>query len=225
MDHTLFYDDHEKIVKGRAYSYGQDKGGYKKRVLSYANAGATSLFTTVEDLAKWAINFENTKVGNEAVMQQMHQRGVLNNKDTINYALGQVIGNYKGLKMVQHGGADAGYRTYLARFPDQDFSVIVFSNLASFNPGGLAFQITDIYLADQIEKAKSETAKPKAAATKATKTENKVEIDERTLPILYRRIRNTTGLQRNYFSRRWHLNSTGYWSKQFPIRSDHRKYF
>src|SRR5258708_11516084 len=68
MKNTLFYDDHEKMVKNRAYSYYQFKDGYKKSVLNYANVGATSLFTTVEDLSKWAVNFETMKVGNQKVM-------------------------------------------------------------------------------------------------------------------------------------------------------------
>ena len=55
MSNTLFYDDHEKIVKNRAYSYQSAGDGYKKSVLSYANVGATSLFTTVEDLSLWAM--------------------------------------------------------------------------------------------------------------------------------------------------------------------------
>ncbi|MEM1119230.1 MAG: serine hydrolase domain-containing protein, partial [Bacteroidota bacterium] len=146
MSNTLFYDDHEKIVKNRAYSYGPGKDGFTKRVLSYANAGATSLFTTVEDLSKWALNFENTKVGNDHIMQMMHTKGILNDGEEITYALGQNISQYKGLNRVSHGGADAGYRTYLARFPDQKISVIVFSNLGSFNAGGMASQIADIYL-------------------------------------------------------------------------------
>ena len=55
MEQTLFYDDHEKIVKNRAYSYYSGDEGYKKSVLSYANVGATSLFTTVEDLSLWVM--------------------------------------------------------------------------------------------------------------------------------------------------------------------------
>lgn len=182
MTNTLFYDDHEKIVKNRAYSYGQGKDGFSKRVLSYANAGATSLFTTVEDLSKWAMNFENTKVGNDNIMKMMHTKGVLNNGEEITYALGQVINKYKGLNRISHGGADAGYRTYLARFPDQKFSVAVFSNLGSFNPGSIALQIADIYLENAINAAK----KPEKVAEKEIlKTETiagkTVEVSETSL--------------------------------------------
>jgi CubicO group peptidase (beta-lactamase class C family) len=151
MNNTLFYDDHERIVYNRAYSYHMGSTGFKKSVLSYANAGATSLFTTVEDLSRWAANFENVTVGNERVMGMMEDRFVLNNGDTIDYAFGQVIGKYKGLKMVSHGGADAGYRTFFARFPEQRTSVTVFSNLASFNTAGLSFRIADYYLADHFK--------------------------------------------------------------------------
>jgi CubicO group peptidase (beta-lactamase class C family) len=163
MKNTLVYDDHERIVPNRAYSYHVGSRGFDKSVLSYANAGATSLFTTVEDLSKWAANFEDVKVGNNKVMDMMEERFILNNGDTISYAFGQVIGEYRGLKMISHGGADAGYRTFLARFPDQKTSVTVFSNLASFNPGGLAFKVADYFLADEF--------KPEPKKTKPTPAE------------------------------------------------------
>ena len=151
MTNTLFYDDHEKIVKNRAYSYQHGRSGYKKSVLSYANAGATSLFTTVEDIGLWAMNFENPVVGNHDIFNKMSQRAVLNKGDTIDYALGQGISKYKGLKMISHGGADAGYRTFLGRFPDQKLSVIVFSNDGSCDPGSLAIKVADVYLKDEIK--------------------------------------------------------------------------
>ncbi len=157
MKNTFFYDDHEKIVKNRAYSYYEVPGGYKKSVLNYANAGATSLFTTVEDLSLWAINFEKMKVGNQRVMEMMNQRFVLNKGDTITYAFGQEIEKYKGLNAFSHGGGDAGYRTYFLRFPDQHFSVSVLSNLASFNPGSLSYALADLYLAKDLV---PETEKP-----------------------------------------------------------------
>jgi CubicO group peptidase (beta-lactamase class C family) len=166
MVNTLFYDDCEKIVRNRAYSFYADSTGYKKSILSYSVAGATSLFTTAEDLCMWSRNFENPVVGDREIIKKMEMRGVLNNGDTISYALGQDIGKYKGLKIVAHGGADAGYRSFLVRFPDQKFSVNVLSNLASFDPAGISFKIADIYLKDKevVEtQKKSDTVKTSQA--------------------------------------------------------------
>lgn len=159
MTSTLFYDDHQKIVKNRAYSYSiGEKEPFVKRVLSYANVGATSLFTTAEDLSKWAMNFNDPIVGNMELIRKMENRGILNNGDTLEYAFGQGVGDHKGLKFIGHGGADAGYRTFLGRFPDQKFSVMVLSNLSAFNTSSMAFKIADIYLADLLveEKPKKE---------------------------------------------------------------------
>ena len=149
MTNTLFYDDCEKIVRNRAYSFYADSTGFKKSILSYSNAGATSLFTTAEDLCQWSRNFESPVVGDKEIIKRMNLMGILNNGDTITYAMGQDIGRYKGLNTIAHGGADAGYRTFLVRFPDQKFSVNVLSNFASFDPGGMAFKITDIFLKDK----------------------------------------------------------------------------
>ena len=151
MTNTLFYDDHEKIVKNRAYSYSSHTGELKKSVLNFANVGATSLFTTVEDLMRWTMNFKELKVGTKAIINEMNTPHVLNNGDTFGGALGQFVTPYKGLNQIQHGGSDAGYRSYLTRFPDQDFAVAVFSNLGEFNPNRLALQVADIYLEKYME--------------------------------------------------------------------------
>ncbi len=160
MTNTLFYDDHEKIVRNRAYSYGPRNDGYRKRVLSYATAGATSLFTTVEDMKHWSNNFDNPTVGTPEMIAKMNTRAVLNNGDTISYALGQTVGTYKGLKRISHGGADAGFRTFFARFPEQDFSVVVFSNDASFSSAGMAMRVADIYLEDYLVEDEDDEEEP-----------------------------------------------------------------
>ncbi len=151
MSNTLFYDDHEKIVKNRAYSYYSSIGGFKKSVLNFANVGATSLFTTVEDLSLWSMNFSNMTVGDASIFNTMKTPAILNNGKTFGGALGQFVGEYKGLNEIQHGGADAGYRSYLTRFPDQNFAVIVFSNSAEFNSGRMAHKVVDIYLKDKFK--------------------------------------------------------------------------
>ncbi len=156
MKNTLFYDDDERIVKGRAYSFYRSPGGgseaYKKSVLSYANAGATSLFTTVTDLARWVNNFRSPMVGNQATMTQMLQRGRLTKGDTIPYAFALVHEKYKGLDYYGHGGADAGFRSFIAYFPKEDYGFIVLSNQAEFNPGKKALDVASLYLQPKEEK-------------------------------------------------------------------------
>jgi hypothetical protein len=162
-------------VKNRAYSYHADSTGLKKSILSYSVVGATSLFTTVEDLSLWAMNFENPVVGKD-IIEKMNMKGILNKGDTIGYAMGQGIGVYKGLKFNAHDGADAGYRTSLWRFPDQKFSVNVLSNFASFNASGMAMRIADIYLKD---KEVTKTPKKEEEAN----MENKASSDNKSLKV------------------------------------------
>jgi len=160
MSDTQFYDDHERIVKNRAYSYVPVKDdGFKKRRLNYANVGATSLFTTAEDMAKWVKNFDDGRVGGTDVIEQMHEQGVLNNGKKISYAFGLVIGEHKGLKTVSHSGGDAGYRSHVVRFPEQEFAVVVLSNLGSFNTSRTAMDVVDVYLTDVIKKKEKKTKK------------------------------------------------------------------
>jgi CubicO group peptidase (beta-lactamase class C family) len=147
MASTHFHDDHEFIVPGRAYSYRPaPDGGYRHAVLNYANAGATSLFTTAEDLTRWIHNLETGRVGGAGVIARMKERGILNNGDTIAYAFALSHDEHRGERMLQHGGADAGFRSYLAWFPERRLGVVVLSNAATFNSGAVARQVADVFL-------------------------------------------------------------------------------
>jgi CubicO group peptidase (beta-lactamase class C family) len=149
MTSTHFHDDHEMLVKNRAYSYAPNGDrGFRASVLSYANVGATSLFTTVEDLALWQQNFADHGVGGDHVIAGMLERGKLNDGRELTYAAGLEIGRYRGLATVGHSGGDAGFRAYLVRFPEQDFSVAVLANAANADPQSLAYKVADLYLAD-----------------------------------------------------------------------------
>jgi len=157
MSNTHFHDDHERIVKNRAYSYAPHHGYFKKQVLSYANVGATSLFTTVEDLAKWALNFKHRSVGQKAALELLQEPYVLNNSEKIDYRLGLSVGEYRGLCTVGHDGADAGFRSSLIMFPSEEFAVIVLCNLGTMVPGRLARQVADICLEQSLEPASGES--------------------------------------------------------------------
>jgi len=146
MKNSLFYDDYEKIIKNRAYSYYKDSTGYKKIVLNYEVPGSANLFTTVEDLSLWAINFSEPTIGSEDIFKQMSTLGKLNNGETSDIAYGQYVNQYRGLNQIYHTGSLAGFRTYLGRFPDQDYAVIVISNYDASSRSNLPMQVTDVFL-------------------------------------------------------------------------------
>ena len=146
MAHTHFRDDHAEIVKGIAYGYKGAMDSFKLSVPNFDTVGATSLLTTVEDLALWDENFYSHHTGGPALAAQLEERGQLNDGTKLNYAAGLEINAYRGLKVVEHAGGDAGYRAHMARFPDQHFSIVVLCNVASAAPATLTRRIADIYL-------------------------------------------------------------------------------
>lgn len=147
MNNTHFHDNYREIVPNRTYSYSPGgSNGYSHSVLSYSTVGATSLFTTVEDEAKWLMNYEHGKVGGKDLLQKMYSQGILNNGKKITYAFAINMGEYNGWKEIGHGGGDAGFRTYATRFPEQQLGIIVFSNLSSFNSYGMTMQVADLLL-------------------------------------------------------------------------------
>lgn len=151
MKNTQIYDDHERLVKNRADSYRRAQGPrWSKAVLSYANRGATSLYSTAPDLALWLDNFRTGKVGGARAIQQMQERGVLNKGDTISYAVGVVIDKDRGLKTIAHGGADAGFRTSVAYYPELETGIIVLANEASVNTFQVSYDVAEAFIGDRM---------------------------------------------------------------------------
>jgi CubicO group peptidase (beta-lactamase class C family) len=61
MHSSAFPTDYQTVIQNKAYSYRVSKDGFVKCILNSTMVGSTGLTTTVEDLAKWATNFEQQK--------------------------------------------------------------------------------------------------------------------------------------------------------------------
>ncbi|WP_053076836.1 serine hydrolase [Caenimonas sp. SL110] len=146
MTNTHFHENYSALVKGRAYSYRRTREGYAYVALSFSNTGATSLFTTVEDLATWNANFDTAKVGGPAVIAALLGSGKLVNGRETGYASGLVVTPYRSVPAVAHSGSDAGYRAYYMRLPQHKLAVIVLGNAADFNAVETARRVADLYL-------------------------------------------------------------------------------
>ncbi len=152
MTHTLFYEDHTVVVPGRIPAY-EPLSGEGFRIdwsTNFDKVGDGGLLSSVDDLLLWDRNFYDNKLGKGTLLKEMQTQGVLNNGKQIEYALGLFISKYRGLPIVEHGGALFGYRTELLRFPQQKFSVITLCNLGTSNPNSLSYEVADLYLSAQL---------------------------------------------------------------------------
>lgn len=147
MTHTQWRDDFTRVVKDRSIAYTPAGQGAWAQLMPFESVyGNGGLLTTVGDLLRFTQNLETGAVGGPRFIEEMHRQGVLNSGEVISYASGLQIGEYKGVRQVQHSGSTAGYRGHLARFPDLKLAVAVMCNTSNGNAGGFLYQVADLYL-------------------------------------------------------------------------------
>jgi CubicO group peptidase (beta-lactamase class C family) len=163
------YDHPEVVLEHRAAGYSAGTKGGVENAGHIDMAGpfaAGGLYSTVEDLSLFDQALNGEKLLKTATWDQAFTPTTLSDGRTVPYGLGWMVQPYRGLKEVAHGGDITGFNSYLARYPEQRFTVIVLSNLSMRPPGplptalDLAHRIADIYLGDKMPPAET----PKVAA-------------------------------------------------------------
>lgn len=170
MRATRLYDDYRQLIPNRALGYlpkGND--GHTTEVYLFDLVGDGGVLTCLEDLARWDENFYDNRLGGGAdLIARMLTPGVLNSGKVLDYACGLRVGEYRGLRFVDHGGAWAGYRSQFVRFPSEHVSIAVLANSGTFDPDSKALAVADLVLGAKltpITKAPEAPPVPAAAAT------------------------------------------------------------
>ena len=128
MSHSRFIGDDHEVIGNRALSYVEDKRNFVYDPQTVYTLGDGGLFTNIIDMAHWVSNFYNPKSGDARDIEQLTERGRLNNGREIDYALGIYCDYSRGYRRFMHNGGLAGYRTALAIYPDLKMGFIIFSN-------------------------------------------------------------------------------------------------
>ncbi|WP_419858554.1 serine hydrolase domain-containing protein [Candidatus Palauibacter irciniicola] len=157
MTKTQWRDDFTEIVEERSIGYRRGDDGEWHMLMPFENVhGNGGLLTTVGDLLRFTRNLDTGEVGGPEFIRLMHEQGMLDSGRQISYAGGLFVGEYRGVREVQHSGGTAAYRGFLTRFPDHGLAVSVMCNRGEANPGGLARSVAELYLGDAIDEEASE---------------------------------------------------------------------
>ena len=136
------------IIPNRAAGYRLDKDQLKNQNWVSPSLNTTAdgaLYMNVYDMAKWDAALYTEKLLKRSSLEQMWTRVKLNNGETQAYGFGWSIGETRGHRFVQHGGAWQGFKAQIIRYHDDKFTVILFANQARANQFRLAQGVAALF--------------------------------------------------------------------------------
>ena len=176
MSRTFILEDNRVVVRNRARGYSLRDGRFVVDETLNESTGDGAVQTTVLDFVRWDRNFQDNRLEVADFVARMEESGKLADGRPAEmtgsggrvYASGLVLGSYRGLRTVGHGGACVGFRAGYIRFPDQKVSIILMANVADVNPIDFCEKVADVVLEREFlaprTPAPEAAAKPEAAA-------------------------------------------------------------
>jgi len=157
MTRTMVRPSPEHIVPGASEGYTPGENGFRQIGDLGGAVGAGGIYSTVEDLQTWVQNYASPLVGSAEIFDEMMTSYVLTNGDETGYGYGLTIDEQRGLRRVQHGGADVAHRSMLVYYPEINAGITTQSNHSGFN-SNVAFQLAAAFFADAMESEDDEAA-------------------------------------------------------------------
>lgn len=148
MHGSVVHDHTRPQVPNRAIGYAPGGDGYVLDDQDPLNGivGSGGVYTTLDDLYRWdQALYRDVLVGRDT-LEEAFTPMRLNDGETTDYGFGWRLDEHDGHRRVRHGGSWVGFRTHIARCPDERFTVVILSNRADFTPEPYVERITNIWL-------------------------------------------------------------------------------
>lgn len=145
---TARINSESDIVPNRADGYRLVGGELKHQAWVSPTMNTTadgSLYLTVLDMVKWDAALNGEKLLKKTSLEQMWTPVKLNDGKTAPYGFGWALGTLRGHRIIEHGGAWQGFKSFIARYPNDNLTVIFFANLIQANPATFAHGVAGIY--------------------------------------------------------------------------------
>ncbi len=147
MENTTYRVDNNSVVKNRAEGYVlSEESIYIKFPRIESCYGAGSLWSSVEDLAKWARLLMSPDQNFKSLVEFLLTVEPTNESETTTYARGLNVDDYKGYKTIHHSGRTRGYRSNMITIPEFELAVIILANFETVNPVEITYQIVDFFV-------------------------------------------------------------------------------
>ncbi|MBI4879346.1 MAG: beta-lactamase family protein [Planctomycetes bacterium] len=151
MDASLVLEHPEKHFENRTYGYQPAPGRFVLNDDHPLNTmfGAGGIYTTLEDMYKWDQALESGSLVKKETLEEAFTPATLNSGEQSSYGFGWGVGERKGRRCLSHGGGWVGFRTEIARYPEDRLTVVLMANRIDLPTGKRAKEIADLYLAEK----------------------------------------------------------------------------
>lgn len=155
MPDTISAPTDMDIVPGVATFHLPRRGGRWRRGLVWTDElrGEGAIISTVDDMLRWMAHLRaRSRFGAPSTWAQLTQLPDYGDGREGVYALGLIVGRYRGLNILHHSGGVSGGSAQMLLFPDDGLDVFIMANSGawSLDPAGLSTQVADIVLADRL---------------------------------------------------------------------------
>jgi len=108
-------------------------------------AGSGAVNTTIGDLFRWDQALVTDRLVHRATIEEALRPMRLNDGTESPYAFGWFLKRDHGHRRLEHPGSWLGFQAFIARYPDDRFTVVLLANRSDIDLGGLADRIVRIY--------------------------------------------------------------------------------
>ena len=134
------------IVPNRAAGYTFRGGEVKNQEWVSPSLNTTAdgaLYLSVLDMIRWEEGLAGGKLLSKAAYDQMWTPVKTVDGREQRYGFGWALRAVSGVKVIEHGGAWQGFRSFITRYPERNLTVIALANSANANPARLGNGIAE----------------------------------------------------------------------------------
>ncbi|MBA3633687.1 MAG: beta-lactamase family protein [Acidobacteria bacterium] len=129
--------DPQYIIRNRATGYEWENNRLVGRDYDLTDVfSAGAIVSTVMDLAKWDAALRNDSLLKKESKAQIWTPVLFNDRKPYPYGFGWNVTEFRGHRLISHGGQTAGFAANISRYTDDDLTVIVLTNLGDQGLGG-----------------------------------------------------------------------------------------
>lgn len=154
MNHTVFNNMEQDfiyrtsdMIPYAATVYSWDKAQNKQRIFSMMFPSWTypagGLFSSIEDLSKWAVALDKNTFLKPEIVEQMWTAAKTRDGKTSPFGVGWIVADHNGEKATGHSGGPA--LADIVRLPERKITAIVLTNQMELRPF-LTMKVLDLYL-------------------------------------------------------------------------------